>query len=168
MYVASREVGALTNALHRCLARLVTSALEPHGNLRAGGLLDGFFGGVVEAVVFKSAGGRGKSLHRCTQPSEQRACSPSTQHTKSLPWVLGCVCFAYVSAGLGHSRRQAESKSKQFRKRSTVKNWEGRSESEQAAKARAGHIARAKYRSQVHTSVSFQQCTMKRQLTLTV
>jgi len=50
MYLAKREVGALTKALQRCLARLVTSALELHGDLRAGGLLDSFFGGFVEVV----------------------------------------------------------------------------------------------------------------------
>ena len=47
---------------------------------------------------------------------------------QSLPWVLGCVCFAYVWAGLGHSRSRAESKSEQFRKRARQKASTSQSE----------------------------------------
>jgi hypothetical protein len=132
MYVASREVGALTNALHRCLARLVTSALELQVDLRAGGLLDGFFGGGVEGVAFKTAGGRGKSLHRCTQPSEKRACIPSTRRTKLAMGSRLCVLC------LCPGRSGTQQKSSRVQKRAVQKA--SGSESEQFIK-RAVHEA---------------------------
>ena len=68
MYVANREVGALTNALHRCLARLVARASELQVDLRPCGSLERFRGIVVEIVALETAGAG--FAHRCTQPSE--------------------------------------------------------------------------------------------------
>ena len=68
MYVANREVGALTNELHCCLARRVARASEPQVDLQACGFLERCLGGVVEVVRFKTAGAG--FVHRCTQSSE--------------------------------------------------------------------------------------------------
>ena len=131
MYLAKREVGALTKALRRCLARLVTSALKLHGDLRAGGLLDSFFGGFVEAVGVEAAEGRGRSLHRCTQPSEQRTCIPST-HTRIHTSHKAChglsaVCALLMSgqfwdtAEVEQSPKASSSESERLRKRALDK-----------------------------------------------
>ena len=120
MYFANREVGVLTKALHHCLVRLVTSASELQDNSRTRGLPDRLLGGIVEVIVLETVarGGTGV-LHLCTQPSEKRACIPSTWRTK-LAIGLAVCCVegsGQVWASLGHDRSQAE----RFRKRAVQK-----------------------------------------------
>ena len=130
MCVANREVGTLTNTLHRCFAHLVTSASDLHGDLRAGGLLNGFLGVVTKVVVPETAGRGVVAVHRYTHQSRGHAFH---QHgARRLPWIVSCVCFAEVWAGLGHGRSQARSKSEQSKKRAVP--TAGSSESEQFRK----------------------------------
>ena len=128
MYFANREVCALTKALHRCLARLVTSASELQDDSRTRGLPDRLLGGVVEFVVLETVarGGTG-ALHLCTQLSEKRACIASTWRTNEACHWLAVCCVegsGQVWARLGHDRSQAE----RFRRRAVQKASSSESE----------------------------------------
>tara|TARA_B110000046_G_scaffold49201_1_gene54782 strand:- start:241 stop:414 length:174 start_codon:yes stop_codon:yes gene_type:complete len=57
MYLARREVGALTSALQRCLARRAPSLspLEMEGEVASLGFLELGFGRIVEAIGLEAA-----------------------------------------------------------------------------------------------------------------
>ena len=71
IYTTNREVGALTNALHHCLTRLVARLLELQTDLRACGFLERCLGVVAEVVSLETAGGVASFAHRCTPPSSR-------------------------------------------------------------------------------------------------
>ena len=62
MYVTNCEVGALTNAHHCCLARLVARASEEQVDLRACSFLERCLGGVIDHVGSETAG-EGEASH---------------------------------------------------------------------------------------------------------
>jgi flagellar biosynthesis GTPase FlhF len=72
--------------------------------------------------------GAGRCIGAPNHQSRGHVFHRHTHVAQSLPWVVGCVCFAYVWAGLGHSRSRVESKSEQFRKQAVQKASSSKSE----------------------------------------
>ena len=161
MYFANREVCALTKALHRCLARLVTSASELQDDSRTRGLPDRLLGGVVEFVVLETVarGGTG-ALHLCTQLSEKRACIASTWRTNEACHWLAVCCVegsGQVWARLGHDRSQAE----RFRRRAVQKASSSESEPFRKRAVKEVQKASSSESEAVHSSKSEQAANSK-------
>ena len=104
--MARREVGALTRALQRCLARR-GATLELKTEVGTRRLAQVLLGGVVETVGLEAAGGAsvfsewaGREAARTAHPSDMRTCALSRKRTGVAMGFLGWEGVAKVVSGM--------------------------------------------------------------------